>query len=229
MAAELRAVPAGPAAFYLHLDGPPSPDLSQRLRALAASLRASQPTQVHDLVPGYTSLLVEHAPHADQMRLLAWAALATTEAGTPEPTESVTVPVRYGEAADQAELEARLGLPWAEIVRRHAAARYTVAFTGFTPGFPYLLGLPASLQLPRRDHPQADIPAGAVAIAGRQAGIYPAGGPGGWWVLGRTSAPLWEPARDPPALLETGDQVRFVPASPERVAEERSAAPAIPL
>jgi KipI family sensor histidine kinase inhibitor len=99
-----------------------------------------------------------------------------------------------------------------DFVSSHAAVEYTVAFLGFQPGFPYMRGLPAGLHAPRRASPRARVAAGSVAIGGAYCGIYPSAGPGGWQIIGRTAAVLFDPAHDAPALLLPGDRVRFVPA-----------------
>ncbi len=98
-----------------------------------------------------------------------------------------------------------------EVVRLHSTAGHLVRFLGFLPGFPYLDGLPEALRLPRLETPRARIPAGSVAIAGGRTGIYPFGSPGGWRVLGKTDLVLFDPRRDPLALLAPGDRVRFMP------------------
>jgi KipI family sensor histidine kinase inhibitor len=122
--------------------------------------------------------------------------------------------VDYGGLAgpDLPALARRAGMSEAAYIERHAAAEYTVAFLGFQPGFPYLRGLPAELQAARRATPRQRVAPGSVAIGGVYTGIYPAGGPGGWHIIGRTSAVLFDPLRDAPALLMPGDRVRFVPA-----------------
>jgi inhibitor of KinA len=96
-----------------------------------------------------------------------------------------------------------------EVVDLHGAAEYRVNCIGFTPGFPYLTGLPNRIATPRHTVPRKEIPAGSVAIGGAQAGIYPQESPGGWNVIGRTPLRLFDPQRDPPVLLQPGDQVRF--------------------
>ena len=101
------------------------------------------------------------------------------------------------------------GLSVEEVVRRHAGAEYVVFFIGFQPGFAYLGGLDPTLHTPRRDAPRLEVPAGSVAIGGAQTGIYPAASPGGWQLIGRTASTLFDPARNPPALLQPGDRVRF--------------------
>lgn len=122
--------------------------------------------------------------------------------------------VDYGGLAgpDLPALARQAGISEAAYIGRHAAAEYTVAFLGFQPGFPYLRGLPAELQTARRATPRQRVAPGSVAIGGIYTGIYPAGGPGGWHIIGRTSAVLFDPLRDAPALLMPGDRVRFVPA-----------------
>jgi KipI family sensor histidine kinase inhibitor len=93
----------------------------------------------------------------------------------------------------------------------HAGTLYRVFLLGFVPGFAYLGTLPERLALPRRAEPRARVPAGSVAIAGRQTAVYPFSTPGGWHLIGRTDDQLWDPARTPPARLRPGQSVRFVP------------------
>jgi len=115
---------------------------------------------------------------------------------------------------------AHIGRAPEEVVRLHTTADHVVGMIGFAPGFPYLLGLPATLSIPRRATPRTRVPAGSVAIAERQTGIYPRTSPGGWHVIGRTSRAMFDAHRDPPALLRAGDLVRFVPvAGPTRDGE----------
>jgi KipI family sensor histidine kinase inhibitor len=108
-------------------------------------------------------------------------------------------------------LASQSGMAPISYINSHAAVEYTVAFLGFQPGFPYLRGLPDILHAPRRPSPRVRVAAGSVAIGGAYCGIYPAGGPGGWQIIGRTAAALFDPAREAPAMLMPGDRVRFVP------------------
>jgi KipI family sensor histidine kinase inhibitor len=98
-------------------------------------------------------------------------------------------------------------------VRLHTTTDHVVGMIGFAPGFPYLLGLAAALSIPRRSTPRTSVPAGSVAIAEQQTGIYPRPSPGGWHVIGRTPCAMFDAHRDPPALLRAGDRVRFVPVT----------------
>ena len=127
---------------------------------------------------------------------------------------TIEIPVRYG-GGDGPDLQAvaqACGLPEAAVVALHAVGSYVVAFVGFLPGFAYLDGLDERLHLPRRAEPRTRVPAGSVAIAGTQSGVYPFDSPGGWHVIGRTAQRMFDPDREPAALAQPGDRVRFVPA-----------------
>jgi inhibitor of KinA len=122
------------------------------------------------------------------------------------------VPVCYDPefALDLAAVAEHCRLSPNELVKRHAAAEYRVRCVGFTPGFPYLSGLPRGLATPRRPSPRVSVPAGSVAIGGAQAGIYPLSSPGGWNIIGRTPLRLFDARREPAALLRAGDRLRFI-------------------
>ncbi|MDO9465902.1 MAG: 5-oxoprolinase subunit PxpB [Thiobacillus sp.] len=169
--------------------------------------------EVEDLIPSDNSiLLILHrgAPVSKALRAALAPPLAEA-AIQPGPLHEIAV--EYGGAAgpDLPGLARRAGISVADCIERHAAADYTVAFLGFQPGFPYLRGLPDVLCAPRRATPRVRVAAGSVAIGGAYCGIYPAAGPGGWQLIGRAAAVLFDPARAAPALLLPGDRVRFVP------------------
>jgi len=130
--------------------------------------------------------------------------------------DPVDIPVYYGaeNGPDLNAVAAQTGLTENEVIRLHSETIYTVYMIGFLPGFPYLGILPPALELPRRATPRVRVPAGSVAIAGQQTGIYPQASPGGWHLIGRTDLQLFDPQRNPPALLAPGDRVRFVPSGP---------------
>ncbi|MUT67127.1 5-oxoprolinase subunit PxpB [Paenibacillus sp. NEAU-GSW1] len=129
-----------------------------------------------------------------------------------ETLRIVEVPVVYGGECgpDLAEASERAGLSTEAFIRLHSEAEYTVAMLGFMPGFPYLSGLPAQLEQPRKASPRSAVPEGSVGIAGIQTGIYPMETPGGWQLIGRTSLKLFDFDREQPALLKAGDLVKFV-------------------
>ena len=186
-----------------------------RVHALAERLDRDRPPGVLDLVPAYASLGVFFDPDvADADAVARWLRTrldADDDRGPAPAGRVVEVPVCYGGpfGPDLADAARELGLDADVLADRHASAAYTVAMIGFAPSFPYLAGLPPALALPRLATPRTRIPAGSVAIGGRQTGIYPRESPGGWRILGRTPLVLFDPSRDPPALLAPGDRVRF--------------------
>jgi KipI family sensor histidine kinase inhibitor len=124
----------------------------------------------------------------------------------------VTIEVVYGgeDGVDLPHVARSCGLTPDEVVALHTAGPMPVRMIGFMPGFPYVGGLPPALWLPRRIEPRVAVPAGSVALANDQTGIYPARSPGGWHIIGRTDARLFDPWSDPPSLLKPGDLVQFV-------------------
>jgi KipI family sensor histidine kinase inhibitor len=203
----VRLRPAGERGLLVEVDE------LETVHRLHAALRQLGPPGVVELVPGYRTLLVVAAPEEAE----ALDELAATLPGLELPPaeavagEPVEIPVTY-DGEDLPEVASRTGLEVGEIVRRHTAPTYTVAFLGFSPGFPYLVGLDPALEVPRRDTPRTSIPAGSVGLAGGQTGIYPTASPGGWQLIGRTEMTLFDPDRDPPALLGPGSRLRFTVA-----------------
>jgi 5-oxoprolinase (ATP-hydrolysing) subunit B len=163
---------------------------------------------VDEIVPAAETVLIGFDP-----RRFDPGALAQLRPRPIDATASamVEVPVAY-DGADLDLVATTAGLTVDEVVERHAAPIYTVAFCGFAPGFAYLRGLDPTLRQPRFDSPRTSVPAGSVGIAGEFTGVYPRSSPGGWRLLGRTAADLWDLERDPPALLTPGTRVRFVPS-----------------
>lgn len=174
---------------------------------VARTLRAAPPPGAVEVVPGATTVLVAHAPDAD-VRALATLLAVVEPTRADEDAPEVVVRVRY-DGDDLHDVAEATGLSVAEVVRRHSAAAYTVAFCGFAPGFAYLRGLDPVLTVPRLATPRVRVPAGSVAIADTWSAVYPRESPGGWRLLGRTDAVLWDLARPSPALLVPGARVRF--------------------
>src|SRR5690349_4938775 len=159
----------------------------------------------HGATLGATTVLLRGRP-ADLRSLV----------GATEPADltdvvgrEVVVPVVY-DGPDLDAVARHCGLEPDEVVRRHVASRWTMAFAGFAPGFAYLSGGDPRLEVPRLERPRPRVAAGSVAIAGPYSGVYPRESPGGWRLLGRTSVNLFDAQRDQPALLACGDRVRFV-------------------
>lgn len=208
----MRVLPAGSSGVLVEVD-----DLAQVL-ALAAHLRARRLPGVVDLVPAARTVLLvldltrtDPAATGAAVRALPADVLdpsATTDAGS----ETVTVPVVY-DGDDLAEVGRLTGWGSDGVVSRHTATTWTVAFSGFAPGFGYCVAdTGPTWQVPRRATPRTRVPAGSVALADGWTGVYPSASPGGWQLLGRTTATVWDLVRDPPALLRPGVRVRFVDA-----------------
>lgn len=173
-----------------------------------AALTARPLPGVVDLVPAARTLLVRYESTVDFGMMVSRLSDVTPVEAASASGDPVTIPVRY-DGDDLAEVARSTGLAEDEVVTVHTGVEYTVAFTGFAPGFGYLTGLDERLRLPRRDTPRTRVPAGAVAIAGEFTGVYPRPSPGGWHLLGSTTATLWDPSRESPALLRPGTKVRF--------------------
>jgi len=163
--------------------------------------------QITEIIPGARTLmlrLTEPLSPADRKTLLTLPGQAQSVADQ----ESVVIEVDYS-GPDLEEVSSLTGLSAEEVVAAHTGQLWTVAFCGFAPGFGYLHGEDERLRVPRRSTPRTKVPPGAVGLADEWSGIYPRSGPGGWQLIGRTDAPLWDLDRDPPALLQPGMQIRF--------------------
>lgn len=184
---------------------------------------------VVERIPGARTVLVRFDPLVISAADLA-DALAATEIDTAHlpATGEVMVPVRYdGEDLDEAA--SLLGVSAAELVNRHLAADWKVAFSGFAPGFGYVVSSDPLFDVPRRSSPRTRVPAGSVALAGQFTGVYPRESPGGWQLIGRTDALMWDIDRDPPALLSPGTTVRFESVREQVVMSENADEAADPL
>jgi KipI family sensor histidine kinase inhibitor len=168
------------------------------------------------VVPAYTTIAVWFDPlERDSAGLVAellHLAGDTPEAGGEVGGREWRIPVRY-DGPDLGAVAEKLGLRVDEVVRRHSERSYRVFLLGFVPGFAFLGRLDPALVLPRRTPPRSRVPAGSVAIAGVQTAVYPIETPGGWHLLGSTSLSLFDPEREPPALLDVGDTVWFEPVA----------------
>jgi KipI family sensor histidine kinase inhibitor len=197
----MKVLPYGDEALLVE------PDDSSAVLALAAA--AADEPGVVEVVPAARTVLVRTTPGRLAQLASRLAALAGTAGTLPrDDRDEIVLDVRY-DGADLEPTAAELGLSTDELVRRHTAGRYVVAFCGFAPGFAYLRGLDETLHVPRLPAPRTRVPSGAVGIAGEFTGVYPRESPGGWRLLGRTDAELWDLARTPPALLVPGTTVRF--------------------
>ncbi|MFI9003491.1 allophanate hydrolase subunit 1 [Streptomyces sp. NPDC053541] len=178
---------------------------AELLRRRAAGLLGA----VREIVPAARTVLLEGVAAPDRLaaELRSWDV-------PPLPARvarSVVLPVRY-DGPDLAEVAALWGVSVEAAVRIHTETAFRVAFCGFAPGFGYLTGLGERYGVPRRATPRTAVPAGSVALAGPYTGVYPRSSPGGWQLIGRTGATLWDTGREPAALLSPGTRVRFTVA-----------------
>jgi inhibitor of KinA len=224
----MEITPLGDSALLIrlaeNLDGAPVEVLNKVLSTKRA-LEAAQIPGAVELTPAYTTVALFCDPvraidaGASVGNVVGWfeqrIRKALLDAGEIRADQIeatlVEIPVCYETefALDLEHVAQHAGLQGKDVVDLHSGAEYRVHCVGFTPGFPFLGGLPRKLATPRRDVPRKEIPAGSVAIGGSQTGIYPMKSPGGWNVIGRTPLQLFDPQKDPPAMLRAGNRVRF--------------------
>ena len=206
----LRIHPLGDTALLAELGTRLDTALNTRAIALATALKKRR--DVRQAVAGYTSVTVHFDPKLITQEALGAAIkrLAAKRPPMPEPGRLHRIPVTY-EGPDLEAVAAALNLSAERVVEIHSRPIYRVFLVGFVPGWAYLGPLPEELELPRRHVPRTLVPAGSVAIAGRQTGIYPLPTPGGWHLIGRTAVKLFLPDSDPPCLFRAGDRVKFFP------------------
>ena len=196
-----------------------TPEINQSVRAMTFALEAAVVPGVREVIPTYRSVVVVYDPLTTNPSLLSSKILSLHEGlariETPAPKESV-IPVCYGgEYGPDITFVAehnRIGID--DVIRLHSEPSYPIYMLGFSPGFPFLGGLSEKLHTPRLTSPRTRVPAGSVGIANNQTGIYPIASPGGWQLIGRSPARLFDPERPEPFLLRAGDTLRFEPITP---------------
>jgi inhibitor of KinA len=219
-----RIVPAGDAALVVELSERIDPELNAWCVALAHALLSRLGTIVRDVVIGYCSVTI----YFDPLRVdAAWLeSEVVTSAGRLDVGDApegslIEVPVCYGGdlGPDLGDVAAFAACSEAEAIDLHAGREYRVYLVGFVPGFAYLAEVEPRIAAPRRASPRTAVPAGSVAIAGGQTGIYPAVTPGGWNIVGRTPVRPYDRHRPEPFLFRSGDRVRFRPISEQEFRE----------
>jgi inhibitor of KinA len=187
--------------------------------SLAACVNDRLRTAVRDVVIGYCSVTIYFDPLRVDARWVEAEIHAEAEQLAIEDVATggavIDVPVRYGSelgpGLDDVARFARCSAD--DVIERHSAREYRVYLVGFVPGFAYMAEVDATIAAPRRATPRTAVPAGSVAIAGGQTGIYPASTPGGWNIIGRTPVSPYDPRRAEPFLFRPGDRVRFHPVA----------------
>jgi KipI family sensor histidine kinase inhibitor len=210
---KLRAHALGDSAVTIVFDPERSPELLRRIHAAAQSLATAKIPHVEDIVPAYLALTAFYDPlHSTyeeiSKQLLEACDRYTYASARRASSREHRIPVRY-DGIDLDAVAGSTGLAVEQVIARHSGKTYTVDLLGFVPGFAYLSELDKSLQLPRRAQPRPRVAAGSVAIAAAQTAVYPLDTPGGWHIIGTTQTVMFDPTREPPALLAPGDTVRF--------------------
>lgn len=212
MSSGLIPHPLGDSGITISFGEDRSPRVLRRIHAAADAIRGAQIPFVQDVVPAYLALSVFYDPlsasYDDLAKSLVEICEATDARDAERPPREHIIPVHY-DGVDLPAVSEATSLDVEEIVALHSARAYTVDILGFVPGFAYLSELEPSLQMPRRAQPRPRVAAGSVAIAGAQTAVYPLDTPGGWHIIGTTTEVMFDPRRDPAALLAPGDVVRF--------------------
>ena len=213
---DFRIVAAGDSALLIELPPSIDPTTSGRVLGLARVVRERYRSSVRDLVVGYCSLTVYFDPlvvDAGWLESVIQSAAQETADSPATAGATIDVPVCYGGdlGPDLADVARSAGCSEEEVVALHTGTIYRVYVVGFVPGFPYMARVDPRLALPRRSSPRQKVPAGSVAIAAGQTGIYPAETPGGWHLIGRTPVKPYDGSRAEPFLFKAGDSVRFYP------------------
>ena len=214
----------GDRALYIEVGDAISPEVNRRVKGLLDAIDEAAIEGVEALSPTYRSILVYYdplkIPLEELKQRLSDLGRALPEASTSE-ARTFEIPTLYGGefGPDLDFVASHTGLSPEEVIRIHAGTDYLVYMVGFNPGFPYLGGMSEKIAAPRLETPRVKIPAGSVGIAETQTGIYPLESPGGWRLIGRSPLKMFDPSRDPPALVEAGDLVRFVSVDEARYRE----------
>ncbi len=218
----LSFAPLGDRALLIEAGDKVDPATTGLVAAVTARISNSPPPGITDIVPAFCSVALHYDPDAlgeeaegaapyDAMVARLQSLLFDLEAISPFEGRTFDIPVVYGgeHGEDLAALAQACGLSEDRVIEIHSAQTYFAFSTGFAPGFAYLGNLDPQLRQPRRDKPRVRVPSGSVAVANGFTGIYPLELPGGWHLIGRTPWSLFDAGRNPPALLEAGDRVRF--------------------
>jgi len=215
MYASTRYMPFGDSALLVEFGDAVNRETNRRVLALNNTLERERIEGVEELVPTYRSLLVRYDPMKTSYEKVAFLIRDVEEKLLVSSTEvsgkRIVVPVVYGGkyGQDLKHVAAVHGLSEEQVIRLHVEAEYRVYMIGFVAGFPYLGEVADEIATPRLETPRLRVSAGSVGIAEKQTGIYPCDAPGGWQIIGKTPMRLFDPLKQPPALLKAGDTVEF--------------------
>lgn len=213
---KVRMLDAGEQGLVVEFGNEIDPVINARVRRLARIVANQMAQHILEVVPTYRSLMVYFDPliisrKALQENIAGYLGDLDAVTLANDTARVITIPLSYGgEFGPDLEFVARHNaITEEEVIAIHTSTPYLVYMLGFTPGFPYLGGMPERIAAPRLDVPRVKIPAGSVGIAGRQTGIYPIESPGGWRLIGRTPLPIFNPQSENPFLFAAGDYLQF--------------------
>ncbi|WP_370297435.1 5-oxoprolinase subunit PxpB [Rossellomorea marisflavi] len=201
-----------------------------KVRSICSAIEEADPAWITDIVPAFTTVTLHYDPmkleHPDRLPYETvmnriHTTLSSIPPGAEEEPRTIEIPVCYGGdfGPDLESVAEWNDLTPEKVIELHSGSPYLVHMIGFSPGFPYLGGMPEEIATPRRKEPRLRVPRGSVGIAGSQTGIYPLESPGGWQLIGRTPVALFDTQACPPGILQAGDRLRFKPITPQEYKE----------
>lgn len=214
---DLRFCAAGDTGLLVQMGKTIDPAINRRVHQAAGWLCDAATAGIVEVIPAYCTLLIVFDPKVTSLQKLVSQLRSFTERPPAEAlsvsSQLIEIPVCYDEkyAPDIQFVADHAHCSVAEVSRMHSLQDYHIYMLGFAPGFPFLGGLPEALHTPRLATPRLRVPAGSVAIANDQTGIYPVESPGGWRIIGRTPLRLFNPRRKAPVMYRPGDRIRFAP------------------
>lgn len=216
--------PLGDTGIRIQFGNAIDPEINRHIRSYCQSLEKESIPGVIEWVPSYCAITIYYNPYIIQyhtlLQRLEKIAQQLQDLST-SPAEVVILPVLYGGewGPDLLSVAQKNGLSTEEVVQLHSKPHYLTYMMGFLPGFPYLGGMTDKIATPRLEVPRQRVPSGSVGIAGSQTGVYPLESPGGWRIIGRTPVRLYDPHREVPILLKTGNYIQFRPIDEEEYKE----------
>ena len=213
--------PVGDNAILVSFGDVISPDINRKIQRLIADIQNMKDPAIHELIPAYTSLLIQYdamkCSYAELKRKLEPTLSMPVEISKEDSVTVIEIPTMYGGeyGPDLTFVAEYHNMTEDEVVDIHSGTDYLVYMLGFIPGFAYLGGMDRRIATPRLQSPRQSIPAGSVGIAGEQTGIYPSQSPGGWQIIGRTPVTMYDIQRSNPSLVSAGQYVRYIPINEE--------------
>lgn len=221
---KIKYLPAGDKAIVMEFGNEISKEINAKIRSVGRALEEKNIDGIEEVLPTYRSILIMYDPikveYEEIVKILDDLGNKAS-LGEKEEIRIVEIPTIYGKefGPDINFVAAHNKITVDEVIKIHTGTDYLVYMLGFTPGFTYLGGMSDKIAAPRLSAPRKKIPAGSVGIAGSQTGMYPSETPGGWQLIGRTPLKLYDPAKEPPVLINAGDYVRYVSITEEEYTE----------